>query len=96
MKISKMHWRFLKYLVLHTDYRIIVPMYPLAPDYTYKDVFEMLIPLYKKIQSEIKKEDLILMEIPQVGSIALALAELLKEKSLPQPNKILLISPSET
>ncbi|MFN7160903.1 MAG: alpha/beta hydrolase fold domain-containing protein [Candidatus Gracilibacteria bacterium] len=93
-EISQLHWRFLKYLINHTGYRIILPMYPLAPDYSYKDVFEILVPLYEKTLHESDKNNLILMGDSSGASIALALSQLLTERSIAQPARIVALSPS--
>ena len=44
--LENYHWNFIEKLSKETGYGIIIPDYPLAPKYTYKDVFEMIEPLY--------------------------------------------------
>ena len=45
---SNKHWNFLEKLAIDTKSTIVMPDYPLTPKYNYKDVFEMVEPLYKK------------------------------------------------
>ena len=47
-EIENEHWNFVEKLIKDTNNTIILPDYPLAPKYTYKDVFNMIEPLYKE------------------------------------------------
>ena len=90
---SEEHWNFLENLVKDTGYTVILPDYPLAPKYTYEDVFTMIKPLYKEIIERISPEDLILMGDSAGGGMALALEENLSEENEKLPSKLILISP---
>lgn len=90
---SEEHWNFLENLVKDTGYTVILPDYPLAPKYTYEDVFTMIKPLYKEIIERISPEDLIMMGDSAGGGMALALEENLSEESEELPSKLILISP---
>ncbi len=46
------HWEFIENLVDDTGATVILPDYPLTPKYNYKDVFNMVVPLYKEIQQK--------------------------------------------
>lgn len=90
---SQEHWKFLEKLVKDTGYTIILPDYPLAPKYTYEDVFTMIEPLYKEIIAKIDNEDLIMMGDSAGGGMAIALEEKLGEEAQKLPSKLILISP---
>ena len=90
---SQTHWTFLEKLAKDTGYTIILPDYPLAPKYTYKDVFTMIEPLYKEIVDKIDNEDLIMMGDSAGGGMAIALEEKLGEEGEKLPSKLILISP---
>ena len=90
---SQEHWNFLENLVKDTGYTVILPDYPLAPKYTYEDVFTMIKPLYKEIIERISPEDLIMMGDSAGGGMALALEENLSEENEELPSKLILISP---
>ena len=90
---SKYHWDFLEKLIKDTGITIIMPDYPLTPKYNYKDVFEMVVPLYKEIIQKVDTEELILAGDSAGGGISLALLERAKEENLKMPKKTLLISP---
>lgn len=87
------HWQFLEDLVNDSKMTLILPDYPLTPKYTYKNVFNMIEPLYKKIVKEVGAKNLVLMGDSAGGGMALALLEkLINEKEL-MPSKTILLSP---
>lgn len=91
---TEKHWKFLENIVQETGATIILPDYPLTPKYHYKDVFDMIVPLYEKIELSINcEEELILMGDSAGGGISLALLEQLSEKNVKIPKKTILISP---
>ncbi len=92
-EITDDHWKFLENIIKETKFSIIVPDYPLAPTNNYKDVFEMVIPLYKEIVKNIAPENLIMMGDSAGGGLALALEEKLGEEEIQIPEKLILISP---
>ena len=57
----KDHWNFIQKIVETTKATIIMPDYPLTPKHNYKDVFEMVEPLYQEIIQKIDTKNLILM-----------------------------------
>lgn len=92
-EMSNNHWNFIEQLVLDTGMTVIIPDYPLAPKYTYKDVFKMVKPLYKEILEEVKSNDLILMGDSAGGGLSLALIEEMAKENYELPEKTILISP---
>lgn len=89
----KQHWTFLAGLVQSSQASITAPDYPLAPRHTFRDAFEMVVPLYREIVESHSPADVILMGDSAGGGFALALAQHLRTIDLPQPGKILLLSP---
>ena len=89
----KQHWKFLSMLVEHTHCTITAPDYPLAPKHTYRDAFEMVIPLYKEIILGADSAHTILMGDSAGGGFALALAQRMEIDNIAQPTKIILLSP---
>lgn len=87
------HWKFLSKLITETKYSIVAPDYPLSKEFTASDIFEDLLPIYKKLASEIGAKNITLMGDSAGGGMALALAELLVEKKIKQPSQIILLSP---
>lgn len=87
------HFNFLEKIAKDTKYTIIMPDYPLTPKYTYDDVFDMVVPLYKEIISEVDSNDLILMGDSAGGGLALGLYEKIANDFIDIPSKTILISP---
>lgn len=93
LRITSLHWEFIAYLVDTLACTVTVPMYPLAPEHTHEDVFEMLVPLYRELSSDVQEQDLVVMGDSAGGGMSLALAQLLRDRGLKQPGNIILISP---
>ncbi|WP_042349234.1 alpha/beta hydrolase fold domain-containing protein [Bacillus massiliigorillae] len=93
-KITSFHWKFLRRLVDALQCTITIPLYPLAPEHTYKHTFEFVYPLYiNQVQKMANDKDIVIMGDSAGGGLALALAHYLKEMNVPQPGHIILISP---
>ncbi|MBC8062124.1 MAG: alpha/beta hydrolase [Clostridiaceae bacterium] len=93
-EIMSPHWEFLVKLIDALQCTITVPIYPLAPKHQCQEVFDMIVPIYQEIISATKYEDTIIMGDSAGGGMSLSLAQLLKEKGIPQPGNIILISPT--
>jgi monoterpene epsilon-lactone hydrolase len=87
------HWRFLAELVKRLDCTVIAPDYPLAPDYTYKESFDMATTLYNQSIATVDPRNIILMGDSAGGGFALALAQKLRNEHIAQPAQIILLSP---
>ncbi|MCI9246753.1 MAG: alpha/beta hydrolase [Clostridia bacterium] len=92
-ELTPTYWNFLSDLTQDTGATIIVPDYPLAPQYHYKDVFNMIIPLYKETTKKVKAENLIIMGDSAGGGMGLALVKKIGQEELTEPSKTILISP---
>ena len=94
-EISDYHWSFLEKIINNTGATVILPDYPLTPKYDYKDVFNMMEPLYQEIVSKVDKENFIVMGDSAGGGLALALEEkiTLENSEYVLPKKTVLISP---
>ncbi|GAB3042883.1 alpha/beta hydrolase fold domain-containing protein [Virgibacillus ainsalahensis] len=87
------HWKFLGKIAKETNATIFVPIYPKAPNHQYQESFEKVLPIYEKILHTSGGKNTILMGDSAGGGFALALAQLILEKELPQPAHIILLSP---
>ncbi|OOM78525.1 monoterpene epsilon-lactone hydrolase [Clostridium puniceum] len=93
-EINSIHWNFLAKLSRALNCTITIPIYPLLPNHEGKEIFNMIMPIYEKIISEVKVKDMVIMGDSAGGGISLALGELLRKKQMPQPSNIILISPA--
>ncbi len=92
-EMSKNHWNFIQSVVQDTGATVVLPDYPLTPKYNYKDVFNMIEPIYKKMIQKVESKNIIVMGDSAGGGMALALCENLQKQEIIQPNQIILISP---
>ncbi|MDJ1469524.1 alpha/beta hydrolase [Xanthocytophaga flava] len=89
----RQHWTFMAFLVQNLQCSITTPDYPLAPGFTYKDAFQMVIPLYKELLDRVPAHNLILMGDSAGGGFALALSQQLQQEKVTQPGQLFLLSP---
>jgi len=87
------HWQFIEKLVKETNALVIAPAYRLAPFATYREAFDLIIPLYKKYCAEHPEKKIILMGDSAGGGLSLALTEYFKSESIRMPNELILFSP---
>ena len=80
-------------LVRTTHCTITAPDYPLAPNHTYVEAFNMITPLYEQIIADAGTNNTIVMGDSAGGGFALALCQKLKFDNIPQPGRIILLSP---
>ena len=74
-EITNEHWNLLEKVINKTGATVILPDYPLSPKYNYKDVFNMIEPLYNNIVSKIDTNNFIVMGDSAGGGLALAIEE---------------------
>ena len=88
------HLTFIKKLMLEQNCRATYIDYPLAPEHTYIDTFEMLQSGFDHITRSYPDDKFILMGDSAGGGLALAFAQKLKkENHSVQPEKLILLSP---
>ncbi len=89
----RQHWKFLSTLVASTHCTIVAPDYPLAPKHTFRDAFNMVVPLYRDMIARVGPNNTIVMGDSAGGGLALALCQSQRNDNFPQPDKIILLSP---
>jgi len=91
---SRLHWNFIEKLILATSYKVTFVDYPLAPEHTFVQTFEMVQKAYNFIVERFTDDEFILMGDSAGGGLALAFAQkLVQEKAKIQPIKLVLFSP---
>lgn len=86
------HWRFATRLAHSLGARTVVPAYPLAPEFTVEDSFEDMVELFLEV-ADASPEGVVLVGDSAGGGYALALAQALRERGGPQPERLVLLAP---
>lgn len=87
----RQHFAFLNKIAKRTGLTIVAPLYPKAPNHSYKEAFECVTALYKNLQEKYAK--IILMGDSSGGGLALALSEYFLKENIGLPNETILLSP---
>jgi len=90
---ASQQWNFMCRLVDALGCTVTAPNYPHAPEHYVHDVFDFLLPLYDEVASVAGSANVTIMGDSSGGGIALALAQLLREKGREQPGHLVLLSP---
>jgi monoterpene epsilon-lactone hydrolase len=88
--LDPFHLRYTTRLALALGARVVLPTYPLAPRYSWRDSHDMLV---DELESWADQGRVVLSGESAGGGIALALAESLRDHGGPQPWRLLLIAP---
>lgn len=91
--IIAFHWLFIEKLVKSTDAHVIVPAYRLVPFATYKEAYDLIVPLYQACREANSEKKIIMMGDSAGGGLSLALTEFFKSEGIRQPDELVLLSP---
>ena len=86
------HWRFVTRLADALDGRAVLPLYPLAPEFTVEDSFDEMLEVFEGVASQ-SPQGVVLVGDSAGGGYALALAEALRDQGGPRPDRLVLIAP---
>ena len=87
------HWQFIKKLAKETEAQVIVPAYRLVPFATYREAYDLIVPLYKDFCETHPDRKIILMGDSAGGGFSLALAECFRQEGIRMPDELILLSP---
>lgn len=86
-------WAFLRKFADEFDCRVVAPIYPKAPEYTYEAAIDMVADCYSDLLSDYSPQNIVFMGDSAGGGLALSLAMYCREINLPQPSDIICFSP---
>ena len=86
------HWKLCDKLAQKTGAEVVFPVYPLTPNHTWEETYDLLMVLYQDIQ-EHASGPVVIMGDSAGGGLAVAFCEYLSEQGLKQPDKMILFSP---
>ena len=90
---DKTHWEYLNRLAQCANSKVVVPLYPLAPNNTFRAAYQQLAQLYVNLYSIAPASDITLMGDSAGAGLALGFSEYLGQRGLPQPGHLILFSP---
>lgn len=91
-EIAPQHWALISRLA-DAGVRVEVPSYGLAPQHTYRDAYPFLTAVYRDLLTEADAATVTLLGDSAGGGLALGLARMLTGSDLPQPRRVVLVSP---
>lgn len=90
--ISK-HWDLIDKIIEKTNSTFIVPNYPLAPEFGCQEAYDFVDSLYNNYLGTYDSQNIIFMGDSAGGGLALGHAMNLRNRNIPGPSQIILISP---
>ena len=87
------HWQFIEKLVKETNALVIAPSYRLAPFATYREAYDLIVPLYRQYRDQYPEKKIMMMGDSAGGGLSLALAECFKAEGIRLPDELVLFSP---
>lgn len=91
--ISEKQWEFIYKLAIKTGAGLFVPMYPLAPEYSCRELFNMLTRAYSNFAKSFDVKNIVLLGDASGAGLALSLAMLAWEDGYRKPDQMILLSP---
>ncbi|MET0999465.1 MAG: alpha/beta hydrolase [Marmoricola sp.] len=86
------HWRFATRLADALGARAVLPIYPLAPEFTVHDSLDEVVEICEQVAAQ-SPEGVVLVGDSAGGGYALAVAEALRDRGVTQPDHLVLIAP---
>ncbi len=91
---SVFHWRFMDKLAYETLHEVVLPIYPKAPEYTYRETHQAIEQAYLRLLKETDADNIVIMGDASGGNMALSFVQkLMEQDELPLPRQLYLISP---
>lgn len=93
MDFTPSHWRLINKLVTEADAEVIAPAYRRIPFATWREAFDLAVPLYRAYCEAHPDRKIVLMGDSAGGGLAVALTEQFKVEGLRLPDEMVLLSP---
>ncbi|RBY74704.1 esterase [Blastococcus sp. TF02-09] len=91
-EIAKQHWALISSLA-DAGVRVEVPLYGLAPQHTYREAYPFVTEVYRELLAEADASAVTIAGDSAGGGLALGFAQTLAAEGLPQPRRLVLLSP---
>jgi len=87
------HWPAIARLAHAVRRTMTVPIYPIAPEHSYRAVFPFLLQVYRRMLETADPSSVAFMGDSAGGGMAFALCHAVRDAGLPQPSDAVLLSP---
>ena len=91
--ITKEHWGLIESLINKTQATIVVPDYPLAPEFKCKEVYDFMETLYNQVNSNYPMHRIIFIGDSAGAGLALGYVQQIRNMNKKQPEQMILFSP---
>lgn len=91
--ITHDHWMFVKQLVNETEATVIVPDYPLTPEFCCVDTYDFISRMYNKLLEGFADKNIVFIGDSAGGALALGFAQLLRDQQKQLPKHLVALSP---
>jgi epsilon-lactone hydrolase len=91
-EIAPQHWSLISRLA-DAGVRVEVPIYGLAPQHTHREAYPFVTTVYRELLEDVDASAVTLVGDSAGGGLALGLAQTLGAAALPQPRRLVLLSP---
>ena len=88
-----LHWPVIAKLSNMLRRTMTVPIYPIAPEHTYREVFPFLLQVYRRMLETADPSSIAFMGDSAGGGMAFALCHAVRDAGLPPPRDAVLLSP---
>lgn len=92
-EITSYHWALIAEMADRLGYGFTVPIYPIAPEHDFHDMFGMVGDVYRSMLEETDPQNIVFMGDSAGGNMAVVLTMMMAEEGLPIPGSHVLISP---
>ena len=93
MDFTLSHWKFIDKLIRKADVQLIAPAYRRLPFATWREAFDLVVPLYRDYCETHPDQKIILMGDSAGGGFSAALTEHFKAGGIRLPDELILLSP---
>lgn len=93
MDFALAHWKLINKLIREADAHVIAPAYRRLPFATWREAFDLIVPLYREYCETHPDQKIVLMGDSAGGGLSAALAEQFKEDGIRMPDELILLSP---
>ena len=90
--LDRFHWRYAARLARRLGVRVVLPVYPLTPEHTWKDATPPLVELFERVAVE-SAQGVVLMGDSAGGGLAVLLAQQVARRPGPQPTHLVVFAP---